>query len=99
MQLAARLAATLLAITSITPAQAATALPEFTLIDGIRRAPVLGSPLLVASGRTTSVGSATQLQIQAGASAMVDQAHEHQRRALAHIRYSSATKRSGRQGT
>jgi hypothetical protein len=52
MQLADRLAATLLALTWITPvAQAATALRDFTLIDGTGPDPVPGSTLIVEGGR------------------------------------------------
>src|SRR5689334_9748897 len=72
MQLAIRLAATLLAVTTILPAvQAATVLRDFTLIDGTGRAPVPGSALIFDGGRITWVGAALQLQTPAGA-AVVD---------------------------
>ena len=68
MQLAARFAAILLALTSILPAvQAATVLRDFTLIDGTGRNPVPGSALIFDGGRITWVGPATQLRIPAGA--------------------------------
>jgi imidazolonepropionase-like amidohydrolase len=68
MQLAVRLAATLLALTGILPAvQAATVLRDFTLIDGTGRDPVANSALIFDGGRITWVGSATQLRIPAGA--------------------------------
>jgi hypothetical protein len=56
MQLAVRLAAILLAITSIAPvAQAATALWDFTLIDGTGRDPVPGSAFSVEGGAAYGV--------------------------------------------
>lgn len=68
MQLALRLAATLLALTMILPAvQAATVLRGFTLIDGTGRPPVPGSALIIDDGRITWVGPATQLRVPAGA--------------------------------
>lgn len=68
MQLAARFAAILLALTSILPAvQAATVLRDFTLIDGTGRNPVPGSALIFDGGRIAWVGPATQLRIPAGA--------------------------------
>jgi imidazolonepropionase-like amidohydrolase len=68
MQLAIRLAATLLAVTTILPGvQAATVLRDFTLIDGTGRAPVPGSALIFDGGRITWVGAATQLQTPPGA--------------------------------
>jgi imidazolonepropionase-like amidohydrolase len=68
MQLAIRLAATLLAVSTILPvAQAATVLRDFTLIDGTGRDPVAGSALIFDAGRISWVGPAAQLRIPAGA--------------------------------
>jgi imidazolonepropionase-like amidohydrolase len=68
MQLAYRLAATLLALTAILPVvQAATVLRDFTLIDGSGRDPVPGSAMILDGGRITWVGPATQLRTPAGA--------------------------------
>jgi imidazolonepropionase-like amidohydrolase len=68
MQFGVRLAATLLALTGITPvAQAATVLRDFTLIDGTGRDSVAGLAVIVARGRITRVGSRTQLRIPADA--------------------------------
>ena len=68
MQRAVRLAATLSALTWISPAvQAATVLQDFTLIDATGRTPVASSPLIFDGRRLTSVSPTTQFRIPAGA--------------------------------
>lgn len=68
MQLAHRLAATLLALTAIIPVvHAATVLRDFTLIDGTGRNPVPDSALIFDGGRITWVGPAAQLRTPAAA--------------------------------